>query len=237
MFQTEVHGFPMSIWHRILVSQPVHLLTDEALCSEAKKGHYEAYLVLFDRYWRQVFRLANSVLHDEGEAEDVAQALFLEVHRSMLQFDSKKGSFRTLLLRYAYTRAIDQRRRLEARRFYSSIRLEDIPPITLQGRQCLSSGLGIEDASRLIQQGMRCLDEQQRLTIEAYFFRGLSLQEIAEELDESLGNARHYLYRGIKKMRKFIVVDEAAREPTQDSRKAALEARLKRGRDALSSEV
>ncbi|PYV62592.1 MAG: hypothetical protein DMG95_09200 [Acidobacteria bacterium] len=91
----------MSFWDRRRSAHSLQALSDESLCREAKKGCYEAYLLLFDRYWRQVFRLAHAVLHDEGEAEDVAQALFLEVHRNMLQFDSEKGSFRTLLLRYA----------------------------------------------------------------------------------------------------------------------------------------
>jgi len=56
--------------------------------------------------------------------------------------------------------------------------------------------------------GMQQLDEKQSRTIEAYFFRGLSLNEIAVELNDSLGNVRHHLYRGIAKMRSFIVVPE-----------------------------
>jgi RNA polymerase sigma-70 factor (ECF subfamily) len=198
----------MSFWDRKHTSQALQALSDESLCRKAKKGCYDAYLVLFDRYWRQVFRLAHAVLHDEGEAEDVAQALFLEVHRNMLQFDSERGSFRTLLLRYAYTRAIDQRRRLESRRFYSTIQLQDLPSHSPVPAECLSSGLSIDEASRLIEQGMRQLDEKQSRTIEAYFFRGLSLNEIAVELNDSLGNVRHHLYRGIAKMRNFITLPQ-----------------------------
>ena len=210
----------MSFWNRMQGAQSLQSMSDESLCSEVTEGRYEAYLVLFDRYWRQVFRLANAVLHDEGEAEDVAQALFLEVHKNMLKFDSEKGSFRTLLLRHAYTRAIDQRRRLESRRFYSTVELQDVPSISLTRAHHLSSGLSIEEASRLIQQGMQQLDDRQSRTVEAYFFRGLSLNEIAEELDESLGNVRHHLYRGIAKMRKFIVVKEANTARVEASREA-----------------
>ena len=57
---------------------------------------------------------------------------------------------------------------------------------------------------------MRELDEKQRATVEAYFFRGLSLGEIAEELNDSFGNVRHHLYRGIAKMRKLVVVGKQA---------------------------
>jgi RNA polymerase sigma-70 factor (ECF subfamily) len=205
----------MSSWDRANNLHTLHALSDESLCREVKKGQYEAFLVLFDRYWRQVFRLANAVLHDEGEAEDVAQALFLEVHRNMLQFDSGRGSFRTLLLRHAYTRAIDQRRRLESRKFYSTIQLQDLPSESAVRAECLSSGLSIEEASRLLEQGMQQLDERQRRTVEAYFFQGLSLNEIAAQMNESLGNVRHHLYRGIARMRNFIAVPETANEITK----------------------
>ena len=124
----------MSFWDRKDTSRSLQDLSDWSVCREAKKGCYEAYLVLFDRYWRQVFRLVHAVLHDEGEAEVVAQALFSEVHRNMLQFNSERGSFRTLLLRYAYTRAIDQRCRRESRRFYSTIQLQDLPQTHLRQR-------------------------------------------------------------------------------------------------------
>ena len=226
-----------AIWNR---GHNWQAMSDESLCQEARSGCYEAYLNLFDRYWRQVFRLANAVLHDEGEAEDVAQALFLEVHRNMLQFDSERGSFRTLLLRYAYTRAIDQRRRLESRSFYSTIELQDVPSASIMPIPSLSSGLSIEEASRLIQQGMQQLDDRQSKTVEAYFFRGLSLHEIAAEMNDSFGNVRHHLYRGIAKMRKFIVATEAGRSKSSSSSRgtrSVLDCEFGGNTDALPSEV
>jgi RNA polymerase sigma-70 factor (ECF subfamily) len=157
----------------------------------------------------------------------------------MLQFDAERGSFRTLLLRYAYTRAIDQRRRLESRRFYSAIQLQDLPANSLVRSECLSSGLSIEEASRLIEQGMQQLDEKQSRTVEAYFFRGLCLNEIALELDDSLGNVRHYLYRGIAKMRIFIAPAEPKKEIGKLVPEAnrTMEAEFRGQRTALPSEV
>jgi RNA polymerase sigma-70 factor (ECF subfamily) len=194
----------MTLWNRPRSRQQLRCLPDEPLCREVAQGNPEAFLVLFDRYWRQVFRLANAVIRDEAEAEDLAQALFLEVHASMLRFDEQKGSFRTLLLRYAYTRAIDQRRRLESRRFYSNVQFDELDPSMLAQEWKVPSGLLPEEASRLVEQAMKHLDEKQRVVVEAYFFRGLSLNEIAHEQHDSFGNARHYLYRGLEKMRKLL---------------------------------
>jgi hypothetical protein len=49
--------------------------------------------------------------------------------------------------------------------------------------------------------------------VTAYFFRGLSVNEIARELGESFGNARHHLYRGLERMRRVL----ASKEETEQS--------------------
>jgi RNA polymerase sigma-70 factor, ECF subfamily len=183
-------------------------LSDELLIREVAQGDQDAFLVLFDRYWRQVFRLACSVIRDQAEAEDVAQALFVEVHTSLLGFDEKKGSFRTLILRYTYTRSIDHRRWLESRRFYNNVYFGSVDPSQFVQYSESVFGLSAEEATQLVRQSMKNLDEKQRLTIDAYFFRGLSPDEIASELDDSCGNVRHHLYRGLEKMRIFIMASK-----------------------------
>ncbi|HET6929201.1 MAG TPA: sigma-70 family RNA polymerase sigma factor [Candidatus Acidoferrum sp.] len=210
----------MIFWKRPRGLEQFHSHSDEALCREVLKGNHEAFLVLFDRYWQQVFRVAHSVIRDQAEAEDLAQTLFLEVHTSMLRFDEQKGSFRTLLLRYAYTRAIDHRRRLESRRFYSNVEFEDVNPAILAEDSALASGLSMEEGTRLIEQAMKQLDERQRATVEAYFFQGLSLNEIAHQQGDSFGNVRHHLYRGLEKMRKLFTAKEQAEDSTEPDRSA-----------------
>jgi len=192
----------------------LHSLPDEALCRDATAGNHDAFLVLFDRYCEDVFRLAYSVLRNKAEAEDLVQGLFLEVHTTMLRYDEQRGSFRTLLFRYAYTRAIDHRRHLESRRYYSSLQIEELNPETLQQHASLTSGLSPEEGTHLVEQALNHLDAKQRAAVTAYFFRGLSVNEIAHELGESFGNARHHLYRGLDRMRRLLAPrEEAPPEP------------------------
>jgi RNA polymerase sigma-70 factor, ECF subfamily len=203
----------MIFWKRLHAPDQLRSLSDEELCREVAKGSHVAFLVLFDRYWQDVFRLAYSVLRNKAEAEDLVQNLFLEVHTTMLRYDEQRGSFRTLLLRYAYTRAIDQRRHLESRRYYTSVQIEELDPEVLARRVSLASGLSLEEGTRLIEQGLEQLDNKQRAAVTAYFFRGLSVNEIARELGESFGNARHHLYRGLQRMRSAL----APKEETEQS--------------------
>jgi RNA polymerase sigma-70 factor (ECF subfamily) len=205
----------MIFWKRLHAPDQLCSLPDEELCREVGKGNHVAFLVLFDRYWQDVFRLAYSVLRNKAEAEDLVQSLFLEVHTTMLRYDEQRGSFRTLLLRYAYTRAIDQRRHLESRRYYTSVQIEELNPDELARDVSLASGLSLEEGTRLIEQGLQQLDDKQRATVTAYFFRGLSVNEIARELGESFGNARHHLYRGLERMRGVLAPKEEMEQSSE----------------------
>jgi len=212
----------MIFWKRLHAPDQLRSLTDEELCREVAKGNHVAFLVLFDRYWQDVFRLAYSVLRNKAEAEDLVQSLFLEVHTTMLRYDEDRGSFRTLLLRYAYTRAIDQRRHLESRRYYTSVQIEDLEPEVLAHDAALASGLSLEEGTRLIEQGLEQLDDKQRAAVTAYFFRGLSVNEIARELGESFGNARHHLYRGLARMRRVLASKEEMEQSSEPEPKVVL---------------
>jgi RNA polymerase sigma-70 factor (ECF subfamily) len=212
----------MIFWKRLHAPEQLWSLPDESLCREVIKGNHDAFLVLFDRYWQDVFRLASSVLRNAAEAEDLVQALFLEVHTTMLRYDEQRGSFRTLLLRYAYTRAIDQRRHLESRRYYTSLQIEELEPEALARDVSLASGLSLEEGTRLIEQGLEQLDDKQRTAVTAYFFRGLSVNEIAHELGESFGNARHHLYRGLERMRRVLAPKDETEESTEPEPKVVL---------------
>jgi RNA polymerase sigma-70 factor (ECF subfamily) len=203
----------MIFWKRLQPPEQLRSLSDECLCREVAKGNHEAFLLLFDRHWRDVFRLASSVLRNAAEAEDMVQSLFLEVHTTMLRFDEQRGSFRTLLLRYAYTRAIDHRRHLESRRHYANVQIDEIEPEMLPESESLAFGLSREEGTRLIEQGLEHLDDKQRAAVTAYFFRGLSVNEIAIELGESFGNARHHLYRGLEGMRRALVPKDEEGQP------------------------
>jgi len=212
----------MIFWKRLYAPDQLRSLPDEELCREVTRGSHVAFLVLFDRYWQDVFRLAHSVLRNKAEAEDLVQGLFLEVHTTMLRYDEQRGSFRTLLLRYAYTRAIDQRRHLESRRYYTSLPIEELKPEALARDASLASGLSPEEGARLIEQGFEQLDDKQRMAVTAYFFRGLSVNEIARELGESFGNARHHLYRGLERMRRFLAPKDEMEQASEPERSVVL---------------
>jgi RNA polymerase sigma-70 factor (ECF subfamily) len=178
-------------------------LTDDQLMSQLQAGVNDALAVLFERYHRLVFSVALKILRDRGEAEDVMQNVFLEIYRSVAQFDPAKGSLKVWVLQYAYHRAFNRKKYLNARNFYSHETLEEVDPFA-DGESLTSRRYGPGELKRLLQQGLASLGEPQKRVIELASYQGFSMKEIAEKTGDSLSEVRHHYYRGLKKLRSFI---------------------------------
>lgn len=182
--------------------------SDEILLSRVSLGDREALALLFRRFARVVRSVAFRILRDEAEADDLLQDLFLFIHRKCGIFDSTKGTARSWIVQMTYQRAIDRRRYLISRHFYTRVNLDDsaMEISDPQGEilafdQSLEAALGrtrLEEIDEL-------LTDDQRKTIRLFFFEGYTLEEIAESLGQPIGNVRHHYYRGLERMRKHIL--------------------------------
>ncbi len=177
--------------------------TDEELCRRAATADGAAFDELFDRYWDRVFRLTLAIVRSAADAEDVTQAVFVELHCRAREFNEARGKFGSWLLRYAYTRAIDHKRYLQTRKYYDHCSFEDIGETATEG-PIPTFRLLAEERSRLVVEMLEHVNEKQRIVIHAYFIEGRSLQEIAGMIDETHGNARHLLYRGLARLRDLL---------------------------------
>ena len=54
----------------------------------------------------------------KGEAQDVKQEVFMNLYRTVAQFDASKGTTKMWILRFTYQRSINRRRYLEIRNAY-----------------------------------------------------------------------------------------------------------------------
>ncbi|HEX7064413.1 MAG TPA: RNA polymerase sigma factor [Bacillales bacterium] len=85
-------------------------MEDETLISSALEGNDDAFRMLHERYFTQVFRYAYSQTSDFHRAEELTQDIFVKVARNLPRF-KRKSSFRTWLFSIGYHAAIDERRK------------------------------------------------------------------------------------------------------------------------------
>jgi RNA polymerase sigma-70 factor (ECF subfamily) len=178
-------------------------LTDDELMAYLQGGTNDALAVLFDRYHRLVLSIAFKIVRDLGEAEDVMQSVFLEIFRSVAQFDPAKGTTKVWILQYAYHRAINRRQHLNARNFYNQTDLETIENRLPEIASTLGKFTQIE-LKQLLRQGLTTLNGPQKQVVELASYNGLSMREIADRTGDSLSNVRHHYYRGLQKLRSFV---------------------------------
>jgi RNA polymerase sigma-70 factor (ECF subfamily) len=174
-------------------------ISDEALMIRICEGNREAQAILFRRYARLVRTVAMRILRDDSEADDLLQDVFLFVHRNCSIFDSSRAAVRSWLVQMTYHRAIDRRRYLNSRHFYTRLDLDGIA-----GLQDPRSEISEADApfGSTMQGLLDALTEDQRNTLSLHFFEGYTFAEIAAKLDQPLGNIRNHYYRGLDKLRK-----------------------------------
>jgi RNA polymerase sigma-70 factor (ECF subfamily) len=202
-------SLPFSLQTTNSVSVPAEATTsqaeasDELLLARAKEGNQHALGYLFQRYGRLLHSIAVRILRDRAEAEDLVQDLFLFIHRKCLIFDSSKSSARSWIVQMAYHRAIERRRYLATRQFYSR---DEIPSRAgeLVGTATTENDYSAESVfgRNGLEQVMEALSDDQRETLRLHFFEGYTLAEIGKVLGQPHGNVRNHYYRGLAQLRK-----------------------------------
>lgn len=182
---------------------------DGSLMQEIRAGNGDALAVLYDRYQPMVLGIAIRILRDRGEAEDILQAIFLEIFQCAAQFDPDRGKVSTWIMQYAYHRSINRRDYLSARKFYTCLVMDDLTE-SQQSIFKLYSEPPYE-CTRFVRQALLLLDERQRRTIEMVHFEGLSLRDVAAQQNESFSSVRHHYYRGLAKLKQHL------KSPAQES--------------------
>jgi RNA polymerase sigma-70 factor (ECF subfamily) len=178
-------------------------LSDEVLLVHIARGDQEALGCLFERYARVVRSVATRILRDPAEGEDLVQDLFLFLQRKSAIFDSSKCSARSWIVQMTYHRAIERRRYLATRQFYSHTEIENtakhvVGNPTAENDYSAEAVFGRNGLNKVLES----LSEGQRETLRLHFFDGYTLLEISQKLGQPLGNVRHHYYRGLDKLRK-----------------------------------
>lgn len=197
-------------WHSIMIprlpeanDKRLSRLNDESLVAEVSRGRQEAFTELYERHCGLVFRLAKRILGDDGEAEEVVQEVFSEVYQRISQFDAQKGTFKAWLITAAKHRAIDRKRHLRSRGVYDLLQIDggEMPNANPSGTM---APLSQQELDHLLKELLKALPAREREVIELHFFRGLTLEEVRQEMMESISVVRRLYYGGLKKLQRGL---------------------------------
>lgn len=172
--------------------------SDEDLMEQIAAGDHAAFRVLMARHMRRAIRVAQGVLRQASEADDVAQDAFLRMWRHARAFDPARARFTTWMHRIVVNLAIDRMRqpRLQALELAQEVADETPSPF---------ARLAQSQEQRAIDAALAQLPARQRAAITLFHFEGLSGRESAQALELSedafeslLARARAALKRAIE---------------------------------------
>lgn len=174
-------------------------LTLEAIVNRLAQGDPKALVTLFDLTAPRLIALAQRIVGDRAEAEDVVQESFERIWHEAPSFDRSRGTAITWLFTVTRNRAIDHLRMRQRRhRTESGHHPEGSIPRSPEGETI--------EARRAIavRKALSALDPVVRSTLELSYFDGLSHAEIAEKTHQPLGTVKTRIAQGVRALREAL---------------------------------
>ena len=175
---------------------------DRGLIARIEGRDADALALLYDRHSARLYGLAQRILGDTGEAEEVLQEVFLHVWKAAATFDPSRGPVLAWLLVATRSRSID---RLRSRRpgWKAGVRsLEEAPETA--SREDIEADAASREWEAQCRAAIAELPEDQRRALELAYFEGLTQQEIAERTATPLGTVKTRVRLGLMKLRERI---------------------------------
>jgi RNA polymerase sigma-70 factor (ECF subfamily) len=165
----------------------------------------QAYTLLMQRYTQKILRLAFSVLNNKSEAEDVTQDVFMMLMTALKDWDaSRNAKFSTWVYRVAFNKAIDMKRK---RRHAQAIDDLEIMSQDKSGYEAVLE----QQVSSQVQDLLKQLPDTQRDALFMYYYKEMTVEEIAYHMNKTEQSVRSLLKRG-----KSIMKDNALRTHSLD---------------------
>jgi RNA polymerase sigma-70 factor, ECF subfamily len=156
---------------------------------------------LYDRYNGILKALILRVIHNEAEADDLLQEIFMEIWNQAKNFSSQKGKPLGWMVTLARRRAIDGLRKKQAyARAEERLQNETEQQPDAWAHNDTEEEIVLSDTRDLIRKVIAGLPPAQQQAIDLAFFRGMSQREIAANTNTPLGTVKTRLELGLKKI-------------------------------------
>ena len=170
---------------------------------KAKQGDQQAKEVLYIETCQHMFFLAKSIVKSDEEAMDIIHDSYICVFQKLDNIKNAAG-FKSYLRTTVANRCKNYLRKKKP--LYLSDMTEDGTELELEDTDGVIPGelVGNEDVIECVRRVVESLPEEQRMCVILRYYDEMSLQEIADTLEVSLGTVKSRLSRASKKMRDEI---------------------------------
>jgi RNA polymerase sigma-70 factor (ECF subfamily) len=184
---------------------------ERALVERCRSDEEGAFQELVDRYKDLVFALIARTVQDRSQAEDLAQDVFLRVHRGLPYFRGEARLSTWIYRIVANVCVHDVQKRGRSRPTLSlddsGAGSKDDQPrsrLTPSARDRQFSDLELRDR---LEKAIARLPPNYRLLVAAHYLKGVQYEDLAEALDLPLGTVKTQLHRAKQQLRRILEKD------------------------------
>jgi len=167
--------------------------TERALVERCRAGDEEAFGELVERYKDLVFALIARTVQDRSRAEDLAQEVFLRVHRGLPYFRGE-ARLSTWIYRIVANVCVQDHERVRP-----VVPLENARSPSAADRQ-----YGDFELRDRLEKAIARLPAQYRLVIAAHYLQGVQYEDLAVAMNMSLGTVKTQLHRAKRELRQIL---------------------------------
>jgi RNA polymerase sigma-70 factor (family 1) len=177
--------------------------SEQLLISELKNGNEKAFRQLFDLYYQDIYGYSISLLKSKEAAEENVQDVFMKVwlHRENLNQDQ---SFKAYIFTIARNQAFNTLNKaandlaLKEAVFYESQKSHEYGDYSIREADC----------KKLRKQAMKQLPPKRKQIFKMSRKKGMSYEEISQELGISINTVRNQMSKALESMRVFFHVHD-----------------------------
>jgi RNA polymerase sigma-70 factor (ECF subfamily) len=165
-------------------------------------GDEEAFTSLAVKYQHKIYNLCCRIMGDRDEAQDMAQEVFITVHKSLKSFRGE-SLFSTWIFRVTVNHCKNRIKYLGRRRYYQTLSI-DQPQELADGEvyfepedECPDPEeiMASREIQSLVQDAINTLDPDHRIVIVLRDIQDLSYEEIAEIVGIKVGTVKSRIHR------------------------------------------
>lgn len=176
---------------------------DREIMARLAAGDREALAPLMGLHYRRLYRIALGYLRQPEDALDVVQEAFVKAYQAAPRWNGTAAG--PWLSRITVNLAIDRWRRNRRRAQTFTPLTESDHAAFLTDRSPAPDGrVRAREAGERLQAALGRLPERQRAVVVLRHYQELSLEEIAQTLEVSLGTVKSTLHRALQRMRLSI---------------------------------
>lgn len=184
-------------------------MTDKELAEGIANQDRRSIHTLVTKYQEKVIKTAFYLVQDMEDAEDLSQEVFMEVIRSIHQYQHKATLY-TWIYRITINKSLDHMRKKKRRGFIQ--RLESMTGISMDGSSGIHKDAMIaethmetKEKRHVLDTAINSLPENQKIAFTLNKFDELSYKEIAEIMNLSVSAVESLLHRAKLNLQKKLV--------------------------------